>query len=215
MKTNWAAFKNYVNSLSLSIQYTWDSNYYYLWLTDGTLSCDIQLQSDDATDFLLNFQPNANQSNNQNVTTQFEKNDKVLKLASLEGTLVSGATTLSIKIPGTPGTAEGRWIAGGFAFTDVWTKGDRLTTIEIKDNDNITGQGAGTTLKSYADLDLDPLFQGWRMWPSSQVGGEIEIDPIGGYGFVPAGLYLEISFQMATGSAATWVCCDIWWGKNE
>jgi len=65
------------------------------------------------------------------------------------------------------------------------------------------------------DEDLDEENQGWYMWPAPQTGSELEIDPIGGYALMPEGLYLEIYFKFAAGSATTTVYCDYWWAKTE
>ena len=149
----------------------------------------------------------------QEVVTQAEKNDKVLKLACAQTTtFTGGVAVVSIKIPGTPGGTAGRFVAGGYAFSDVWTKGDRVTKVQVVDHDDIKGYGAGTVLKPYHDSELPEENQGWLMYPAQQNSGEIEIDPIGGYGFIPAGFYLDIYCECA---AATWFAADYWWGKGD
>jgi hypothetical protein len=150
------------------------------------------------------------------VQTQFERTDIVLKVGCQEATFdENGFAEVSIKVPGTPGTEDGRYVAGGYAFTDSYTFGDRITKIQVVDIDNILGYGAETVVKTYHDQDLIEGEQGWFMWPAPQVGGEIEIDPMGYYGFIPAGLYLEIYFQRAASGTATKVYIDYYWGKSK
>jgi hypothetical protein len=214
----WAEFKAFVDARVLSIQWVELNNTYYMTAIDGPFNFRCSVYKDDGADqleFEGSYKDLGNKSPRTEVVTQNEKNDKILKLASREGSFVDGACTISIKIPGTPGSGEGRWVAGGYAFTNVWTAGDRVTLCQVVDTDDLMGYGAGTVLKTYHDTDVDASDLGWRMWPAQQVGGEIEIDPIGGYGFIPAGLYLEIKFELAAGSTATWVCCDYWWAKSE
>ena len=152
----------------------------------------------------------------QEVITQYELNDKDLKIASCECSFdINGLATMSLKVPGTPGTTEGRYVAGGYAFSDIWTKGDRLYKVQIVDVDNILGYGPNTVVKTYHDEEVDDANAGWRMWQTEQLGGEVEIDPIGGYGFIPAGLYLQVIFKKATNGTASWIACDVWWGKKE
>jgi hypothetical protein len=62
MKTNWIAFKNHVISQGSSIQYTWDDNYYYMWLITSKIFCDVPQGTDDAVDFETNFKQNGNKS---------------------------------------------------------------------------------------------------------------------------------------------------------
>lgn len=144
------------------------------------------------------------------VQTRFERTDLVLKCCRQFAPFgASGIAEMSIKIP-----ADGRFIAGGYAFTDSFTPGDCVTAISVTDVDNITGAGAETILQTYHDDDLPASAQGWYFWPQPQAGGEVEIDPIGYYGFVPGGLYLEIYYQRAPSGTATGVWTDIYWAKQ-
>lgn len=158
----------------------------------------------------------------QEVVTQYEKNDKVLKLykASAPYDINTGICTLLLKVPGTftgvdPENCDGRFVAGGYAFADGYKFGDCVTTIQVVDVDNVTGLGVDTVVKEYTDSSADAANQGWYFWASLNGEGEIEIDPIGGYGFLPSGLYLKIVCQRVAGSPATTVNLDIWWGRKE
>ena len=154
------------------------------------------------------------------VIGQMEKNDKVLKLCSDEASFdaETGEAVVEIKIPGefngVDPSSNGRFVAGGYAFTDAYKFGDRCIAIEVVDKDGIIAP-AGTVVKTYHDNEVDESCKGWRMYAAQQGQGEIEIDPIGGYGFVPSGLYLRVRFKKAEGSTATKVAVDVWWGKME
>jgi hypothetical protein len=184
---------------------------------DFTVVCKIYKDDgSDQSDFESNYKDNVSKLIVNNTKTQFEREDIILKLSRVQADFdVSGEAKISIKVPGTPGTSDVRYVAGGYAFTDVFSFGDAMNKIQVVDVDNIIGMGANTVLKTYHDEELDEENQGWYLWPSPQAGGEVEIDPIGYYGEIPAGLYLEIYFKKTIVSGASKVFCDIWWGKNE
>src|SRR5690242_1967618 len=53
------------------------------------------------------------------VVTQYEKNDKDLKLAKLKGVVgEDGSATVELKVPGVFGSGDGRFVAGGYGITD-------------------------------------------------------------------------------------------------
>jgi hypothetical protein len=190
-----------------------DTYHIYAKQSSLTVLCKIHQDSGaDQIEFEAGYKDNATAEIAPIVTTQEEKNDKVLKLASGIEDFASGVAVISIQVPGTPGGTDGRWAAGGYCFADVWTIGDRVTKVQVVDTDNLLGYGSGTVLKEYYDSELPEPNQGWQMYPAHSGSGEIEIDPIGGYGFIPAGLYLEIHSACAN---ATKLAACIWWGKEE
>lgn len=150
------------------------------------------------------------------VITEFELDDKVLKLASGIGTFDgNGDCTIEIPIPGAFDPLEpSRYIAGGYANTDLYGWGDRCTEVNILDKDNILGMGAGAVLETYHDNEVAEENRGWRFYASEGGEGEIEIEPIGGFGKIPGGLYLQIKFKRANGNPATKVQANLWWGKK-
>lgn len=179
---------------------------------DFTVICKMYKDSgSDQTDFETNYIPLVSTRFESNVQTQFERTDIVLKIAKSKATFVAGAAEISIKVPGEIGSGDGRYVAGGFAFVNLFSFGDKVTHIKVVDVDNILGYGAETVIQTYHDVDVGTEENGWYLWPSHQGSGEIEIDPLGYYGFIPSGLYLEIYFES---SLATDVYCDIWWGKS-
>lgn len=190
--------------------------------------------------------------NNPIVTTQYELNDKDLKLAKAMGTL--DATThqavMYLKVPGTPGTTDGRYIAGGYAISEDYNKDDYVDVyaedvdriiawgVALSINPNATAPVSDATviaagvipgygafpqypiIKSYTDDEADAANRGWYFWPlamgnSAAPAGECEVEPIGGYGFMPAGFYLKLIYirpnTLTTGSCRV----NFYWGKKE
>jgi hypothetical protein len=191
---------------------------YRLFAKQNSFTVLCKMQKDDGADqvdFETNYKDLITNTFVDNTQTQFERTDIVLKCAKSSAVFSSGEAEISIKVPGTPGSGDGRYVAGGYAFTDLFSFGDKMKSISIVDVDNILGYGAHTVIQTYHDADVDEVNKGWFMWPSHSVSGsasgEIEIDPLGYYGFIPSGLYLEIYFEC---SLATNVYCDIWWGQS-
>ena len=85
----WSDLKDFASSRNISIQWAISSNIYLLAAIDGPLEATAQIPittpaGSDQTDFETNFKPNGNQPilpNLTTVTTQFELNNKDLKLA--------------------------------------------------------------------------------------------------------------------------------------
>lgn len=144
------------------------------------------------------------------VITAFEENDKRLKCAKSTATFANNVCSASIEIP-----SGGRWIAGGYSFTDAFYAGDMIKTCQIVDVNNILGYGANTVLATYEDADTAATNQGWYFEPHSAGTGYLEIEPIGGYAFIPEGLFLVTSFEKEQSSTATKVFVNYWWGKQE
>lgn len=148
------------------------------------------------------------------VTTQFEKNDKDLKLASAiqDVDALTGTATVLLQVPGEPGSGDGRWVAGGEAWFESESIGDRVM-VYIVDHDNILGQGADLVVKSYTDDDVAEANQGWRIPVKA---GRVTVEPIGGYGFLPAGFYIKVIGQrdpnLVQGGKFVF---NIFWGKKE
>lgn len=146
------------------------------------------------------------------VITQFEKRDKTLKLVhGVADVQEDGTATILLKVPGTPGSADGRWISSGISFFDVHTPGDKVTCVYFTDEDNIMQQGAGFVVGSYTDDDADEEERGWAIPPN----GFIKAEAIGGYGFAPAGFYIKIMGKKAGDSPAGKFYVNIEWGKTD
>jgi hypothetical protein len=155
------------------------------------------------------------------VVTQFELDNKDLKLAKARGDVDTdtGLAVVQILVPGTPGTTDGRYMAGGEAFMYPLDVGDAVVKLEIVDVDNILGYGADTVLKAYHDDELPEANQGW-FFPIEQTDGThhaglVEVETLAGYGFIPAGFYLRITAKkVSTGIAGTFFA-SVFWGKKS
>jgi len=194
---------------------------------------------------------NVNVTNNATVTTQFEQTNKVLKLACSSATVNSSGTAIvSVKVPGTFGSGQGRYVIGGYGISADYNFGD-IVTCRIEDTDRIIAwkvalainpaatspvsdafiQGMGIIpnigqsfpqypiVQSYTDDDMPSTNQGWFFWPlalgnSLPPIGEVEINPIGGYGFIPAGFYVIITYQRPSGIITGAINVNFDWGKE-
>jgi hypothetical protein len=190
---------------------------YFVYAIDPpfTVMCCLQKGSADAIDFENNLK--ADHAMNSNITTQFEKRDKTVKLSCAEALCDSttGLATILLKIPGTPGSGDGRWISGGHAWLGGdWNSGDKIVGVWFTDEDNILGMGAGATVASYTDDEVDSANRGWFIPKNPST---ISVEAIGGYGFAPAGFYLKIVGRK--GGTGPFTGIDLYvnleWGKTE
>lgn len=219
--TDWSTLKSFATSRGVSIQYVQTPDTYYIFAIDGPaeVACQITIESSantDQSDFETNFKTNANKPllpTLTTVTTQTEKRDKTVKLASAKASVGSDSTaTILIKIPGTFGSADGRWIEGGMAWFDSVHPDDRMLSVTFTDEDNLLGYGAGFIVGSYTDFDMPADFQGWRVPP---LQGFDVVSAIGGYGFAPAGFYLKIVGQKGGGITTGSLYINMSWAKVE
>lgn len=224
MEISWSEFKTIIDAKDISIQYVTVGDNYVLKAIDGGYEALCLIPSDpehaDTIDFETNYKSNGNKHTSHLVTTQLELNDKVLKLASAVADFSSNEAVLEICVPGTftgvdPATCDGRYIAGGYGWTNNYEFGDRISKVEVVDIDDIFEYGAGTVIKCYHDEYVDASNMGWRLWAALNGEGEVEIDPIGGYGFIPSGLYVRITFVKTATSTASKAAVNIWWGRRE
>lgn len=185
---------------------------------------------------------------NSVVTTQFELNNKDLKLAKAVG-ILDGNTNLvemAVRIPGEFGDGGGRYVAGGYAISNDYNVDDYVT-VHVEDKDRCIAMAIALSMdpeatepvsdetvrnmgeipeigkfpmypivKSYTDDELPPENQGWFFWPiAGSLHGECEVEPIGGYGFIPSGFYLLLKYirpeEVKTGECRI----NIYWGKLE
>lgn len=152
------------------------------------------------------------------VVTQFEKNDKDLKLASGEAAVDANTGAAVIEIPVGSG---GRYIDEGVAWFDVPHAQDRITAIEGVTAVDLPADAlfpgcpalpAGTSVKTYHDDEISAEFQGWRI-PFKR--GHIEIDTMAGYGFIPEVLKLKITAKKGGDAPFTGsLFVNVKWGKK-
>lgn len=246
MLVEWNIFKSFIDERSLSTQWVDLGSKYWLKAFDGNfyLECIIVKDLPDTTDqsdFETNYKDNGNESPNSLVTTQYEKNDKDLKLCKVFANVVAGSigtpskAEIRLKVPGTFGDPNsGRYIAGGDGWTDIYDKDDYVK-VECYDDDRLISAAYGgltdeqmqeqgdfpnyPLIKTYTDEDLEEENQGWYFWQLAQGStldpvGEVEFESIAGYGHVPAGLYLVITLirpSLSTG----YLRGNLFWGKKE
>lgn len=214
----WTNFKSFVDSRELSVQWIEDDENYWLKALDGYFSVDCRLsknnQNDDLADFEANYKAAGNLAPQAQVVTQFEKRDKTLKIASGSAAVdtETGIATVYIKVPGTPGSGEGRWLSSGLSFFDQAHPGDRVLGVYFTDEDNLTEGGAGSVIGSYTDDDAEEANRGWYI-PSGK--GELKAEAIGGYGFAPAGFYVKIIGKKAESHYTGTFYVNMEWGKTD
>lgn len=239
LKLSWEKFKANYQGRGLYPRFIEGDDRWVLVCDDGAITtfCSFMKDSNEESDFLT-VQSQFNISGQKEVVTLLEKEDKSLKLASIEGSFSGNLCVLEIKIPGTLGKV-GRYIGGGYGFTDVYFFGDRITKAELVDKEfvyagllypatpaeaGIPGtQGLGwidvvpdgQVLGSYHDTEVDSVNSGWRLWCDDGNQGGCDIDPLGGYGKLYAQAYLRITFEKKASSSATKAAVDLWWGEKE
>lgn len=188
----------------------------------------------------------------QEVVTQYELNDKTLKLARAKGEVdESRQVLLYFKVPGTFGSGQGRFVVGGYGISEDYNKDD-FVIVRIEDKDRIiammiaqsmdpeatepvsdeTVQGVGVIpgigeafpaypmIRSYTDEEAPEENRGWYFWPIAQGNnlppvGEVEVNPIGGYGFIPSGFYIKLVYQRPEGVTTGSFRANIDWGRRE
>lgn len=186
------------------------------------------------------------------VVTQYEKNDKDLKLAKGKCAVgQDGSATVSLKIPGAFGSGDGRYVAGGYAISADYNADD-FVTVRIVDNDRsiammvalqinasavspvsdqtiqqmgvLPGIGLAfpqyPVVRSYTDDQMSSDSQGWYFWPIAMGNnippiGECEVNPIGGYGFLPSGFYIVVTYQRPNGVTTGTLRVNFDWGRKE
>ena len=212
---DYADFKSKFTDLG-KIRYSDKTTFYLIFARDGYCLFETSVLKDSGSnqiDFETNIKPYANIPDfNPTVTTQFEKRDKTLKLATASASVgEDGIATIFIKIPGTPGTSDGRWLSSGTAFFDTQHIGDKIMMVKFTDEDNILGEGTGTTVGSYTDEDLLPENEGWYIPPC----GYLKAEPIGGYGFAPAGFYIKVVGKKGSGITTGTLYVNLEWAKQD
>ena len=84
-----------------------------------------------------------------------------------------------------------------------------MISLDLRDDDNLLGYGAGFVMKTFHDTDVPADNQGWYM-----IGDWARLDPLvnNDPADVPAGFYLHISGKKYAVSVADDFYVNIHWG---
>src|SRR5271157_5313420 len=102
INVGWSDIKTFITNRNAALQYVETNNTYYLFAADGPFEMTAQIPMDssdttDQTDFETNYKTNANQPLKpivSTVTTQFEVNNKDLKIACMVAELPNDGSTV-------------------------------------------------------------------------------------------------------------------------
>lgn len=128
----------------------------------------------------------------------------------------SGVADAVLKVPGTFGVnpdgslVKVRTIEGGFGCLTTQEPGDYLT-IELRDDDDLLGFGAGAVLDEFHDTDVAASNQGWYFMGSNVLDLHpiVSDDPTE----LPAGMYLHVvAHKKTTPTPAHTFYVNIHWG---
>lgn len=208
---NWTSFKTIIDDRNLHIQYIEINDMYYLSAFDshfriGCMILKVTPTPDpsDQKEFEDNYESECNERLEERGTIKLAKGEIE---ANSEN---SGIATILVKVPGTPGSVDGRFIDGGTSWFESGDMGDWLE-IHTSDEDNILGYGAGFIVGSYTDTDVDSANQGWYLKP-----GEMTFaSRITKHGWIPSGLYLKVvGHKVSGGTLPDTMFINIAWGKR-
>jgi hypothetical protein len=190
-----------------------------IWANDATLLIDIAnavaVVNDGTADLTdvneaINFLKDKTPSE---VVTQMEKNDKTIKICSTTADVDSnGKAVVEFKVPGNYANGDCRYVDGGRGWFSPSHAGDRVVSIKVVDKDDIFGYGVGAELRSYSESEMGEEFEGWFI-PESKQG--LELETLGGYGVLPAGLYLVITAKKGDSQTTGKFYVNVKWGKGE
>jgi hypothetical protein len=224
----WQEFKTHILEAQ-KLRWTDRDEFYLLsYSDDGGIfeSSIIKDSGTDHTDFESNYKEQGNKSVIRQVITQYEKNDKTLRcICAFADTDSNGEAVIAVPVPTTHG---GRWIAYADAEFEVRHFGDRISAAEVADLDRgiawqIALAGDPEATEPVSDATVQAM--GYPLYPvvgyyderdidqgaANKAGtiyggigmtlqfGVTEAQPIGGYGWIPGGLYLVLKGQKATG----------------
>ena len=174
INVSWSDLKAFAEQRSVSVQWIIANDRYNLAAIDGAMELTAQIpivespeNGSDQKDFEDNFKPKGNMSPNSLVTTQFEVNDKDLKLAKCKGNVDPDTkqALVYIQVPGTFGVDDGRWVAGGYAVVDTFDFDDYYKVyIEDKDRKIAWAMALGADPTATAPLS-DETIQGMGVLP--------------------------------------------------
>lgn len=213
MIVQWPILKQVVDQKQINVQYVDLGERYWVVAIDGYFKLECFLDknptiTDDLDDFETNYKPSGNTSPKSEVVTQFEKPERVLKMASGEGEVnEEGIAVVSFKVPGVLANGEGRYVQAGTAWFDVHHKGDKIEKVEVIDVDNVLGYGENLILITYHDDEINSDNMGWYLPETT-----IKVDTLGAYGFIKSELYLKITAKKGEDQTTGTIYINMKWG---
>ena len=122
----------------------------------------------------------------------------------------AGTADVVIKVPGTVGNKE-RTIEGGFGCFQNQEPGDYLQ-IDLRDDDNLLGYGAGFVLDTFNDPGTPAANSGWYFLGSSILNLHpiVSNDPTE----LPSGMYLHVIGQKANIATSDTLYINLHWGER-
>jgi hypothetical protein len=138
---------------------------------------------------------------------------KLLLARGKAATDVDGLADVILKVPGTfnwPAT-DGRAIEGGFGCFVNQEEGDYIT-IELRDDDNLLGLGAGYVVDTFDDTGVPTANQGWYFLGSNP----LDLHPVihDDTSDLPAGMYLHMMGHKADSATSDTLYINLHWGKR-
>ena len=121
----------------------------------------------------------------------------------------SGLGQFDLKIPGTTGASDQRFIAGGRGWFETHHNKD-FVKMSMVDKDNVLGFGSGATVGTFYDSDVPVSEQGWYIPPT----GVLQVDNLTNLVSLIGGLYLRIESQTGDNATDTFRG-NIIWGVPE
>lgn len=214
MEVNWVVLKNYYDQTSAD-SYLFHADLvdrYCIFCINGIFNVSAWAKKGcrDAKDFEDNYKSISNVKPDQYVTTELEKDKGDFKMGSaLKSFVVADGLTHSftMKIPGTY-PAVGRLMFRGDMWVGTATGGDRAY-VQVTDEDNILGAGAGLVVGDYRDTDMDAANQGHYL-----KNGEVSLGGIAGYGPAVGGLYLKTTLVVPAARNDT-IYANVHWLKPK
>lgn len=213
----WPLMKIFIDSRGICAQWIELEDSYRLWAYDGPMAVQCALQKDggaDVTEFEATYKAAGNQAPKADVTTQFEKNDKDLKICSAKADFdaTTGECTIDIQVPGGDPSQIGRYIESGLAWCEPPEAGDRITWVAgIDGPDGLMSGTPYATLKTYHDEDMPDDLQGWYI-PKTSRG--ILMETLAGYGSLPGTMILRVKAKRVSPSTLGTFYMNIKWGKK-
>jgi len=216
MDLTWVEFKNKVDSNNLIIQERKRGASYFLeaYNNQEHIKCKIDSEDADGIDYETNYQSLSNGKVKNSVRDAYQSEDLVPKFACGEANFVNDVATIKIKCPGALGDTD-RYLIDGYCFTDLFHFGDKITKVQVTDEDNLLGYGAGFVLKTYHDSALPLANQGWYLWEEPGNTGGCDLDNAGGTASFPSSMFLYVEVTKKSTSSATTAMVNVFWCEKE